>query len=316
MVGVLRKAAPAFAAGVAWAVLAAVMDRGLPLGIVVRGVVFGSLIALLAIGVVLVYRANRIVNFAQAELGAVAAVLAIEAKLIWGWNYFAAILMGFVVAALLGALIDKTVIRRFHTAPRLILTVATIGLAQILRAISIIIPILIGGVTAGRFETPFTVSFDVHPEVFGGNPGVSRRIYTLFREIIQFRRSVHPLPGMLERMITEENLVGDRELRRYLRDVRDHVIRIDEQVEGFRELLSSILNVNLTLVGIDQNHQVQKISAWAAILIVPTIIAGIYGMNFRYMPELDWTFGYPFALLLMVGVSVLLYAGFRRSGWL
>ena len=152
-----------------WAVAASVMDRGLPLGIVARGVVFGSLIALLAIGIVLVYRANRIVNFAQAELGSVAAVLAIEFKLVWGWNYFVAIGAGFALAAILGSVIDGLVIRRFHKAPRLILTVATIGLAQILKAISIIIPIVFGGVSAGRFETPFSFTFDVHPEVFGGN---------------------------------------------------------------------------------------------------------------------------------------------------
>lgn len=169
MPALVRKIAPAFAVGALWAVLASVMERGLPIGIVVRGIVFGSLIALLAIGVVLVYRANRIVNFAQAELGSVAAVLAIEAKLVWGWNYFAAIAMGFVVAALLGALIDNLVIRRFHNAPRLILTVATIGLAQILKAMSIIIPLLIGGLVSGRFETPFQVSWDVHPVVFNGN---------------------------------------------------------------------------------------------------------------------------------------------------
>jgi branched-chain amino acid transport system permease protein len=131
--------------------------------------VFGSLIALLAIGVVLVYRANRIVNFAQAELGSVAAVLAIQFKLVWGWNYFASVLVALVLAAGMGALIDRLVIRRFHRAPRLILTVATIGLAQILNAMSIIIPLVIGGLVAGSFATPFSFRFDVHPQVFGGD---------------------------------------------------------------------------------------------------------------------------------------------------
>jgi branched-chain amino acid transport system permease protein len=167
--GKARQLAPIPVVLALWAVLAATMERGLPLGIVVRGIVFGSLIALLAIGIVLVYRANRIVNFAQAELGSVAAVLAIEFKLVWGWNYFVAIGAGFALAAILGGIIDGLVIRRFHKAPRLILTVATIGLAQILKAISIIIPIVFGGVSAGRFETPFTFTFDIHPEVFGGN---------------------------------------------------------------------------------------------------------------------------------------------------
>lgn len=94
-------------------------------------------------------------------------------------------------------------------------------------------------------------------------------------------------------------------------------------MEGFRELLSNVLNVNLTLVSVEQNagmqrqnEVVQKISAWAAILIVPTIVTGVYGMNFRYMPELSWTFGYPFALALIALISVLLYLGFRRAGWL
>lgn len=164
-----RTAAGAAGVLVLWAVLAATMDRGLPLGIVVNGAVFGSLIGLLAIGIVLVYRANRIVNFAQAELGSVAAVLAIQFKLVWGWNYFAAIAVSFVMAAVLGGLIERLVIRRFHRAPRLILTVATIGLAQILNAISILIPLWVGGLTAGRFETPFTFRFDVYPQVFGGN---------------------------------------------------------------------------------------------------------------------------------------------------
>lgn len=154
---------------VLWAVLARVMDRGLPIGIIIRGVVFGSLIALLAIGIVLVYRANRIVNFAQAELGSVAAVLAIQFKLVWGWNYFVSIAIGFALAAALGGLVERLVIRRFHKAPRLILTVATIGLAQILNGLSILIPIMLGGVTAGRFQTPFSFQFDVHPQVFGGD---------------------------------------------------------------------------------------------------------------------------------------------------
>ncbi|MGB3634873.1 MAG: CorA family divalent cation transporter, partial [Rubrobacteraceae bacterium] len=109
---------------------------------------------------------------------------------------------------------------------------------------------------------------------------------------------------------------ADAEILRHLRDVHDHALRTAEQIDGFRELLSNILNVNLTLVSVRQNEQVQKISAWAAILIVPTIITGIYGMNFRYMPELNWLLGYPFALLLMVSISALLYIWFRRTGWL
>jgi magnesium transporter len=168
---------------------------------------------------------------------------------------------------------------------------------------------------------------EIETEVFSGNAGVSRRIYELSREVIQFQRSTEPLPGILE------DLVGatvNPELQRYLRDVQDHALRITEQVASFRELLKNILSVNLTLVGLQQNEEVKaltrasiaqndevkKISAWAAILFAPTLVGTVYGMNFDHMPELHWTFGYPFALLLMLMVSLSLYAVFKRRGWL
>ena len=121
---------------------------------------------------------------------------------------------------------------------------------------------------------------------------------------------------MLEHLTGESPYSVEPEVIRHLRTVHDHALRTSEQVEGFRELLSNVLSVNLSLVSVRQNNQVQKISAWAAILIVPTIITGIYGMNFRYVPELNWVLGYPFALLLMVVISALLYLWFKRSGWI
>jgi magnesium transporter len=119
-------------------------------------------------------------------------------------------------------------------------------------------------------------------------------------------------------------------VRRYLRDVQDHALRVTEQVVGFREILQNILSVNLTLVGlsqneevnkltrvsIEQNEEVKRISAWAAILFAPTLVGTIYGMNFNHMPELHWLLGYPFALLLMLVTSVSLYAVFKQRGWL
>jgi magnesium transporter len=108
----------------------------------------------------------------------------------------------------------------------------------------------------------------------------------------------------------------DPELRSYLRELHDRVLRVVEPTEGFRDMLSDILVVNLTLISVRQNDQTKKISAWAAILIVPTLITGIYGMNFDFMPELHWTFGYPFALALMVSISVGLYAVFKHIEWL
>ena len=158
---------------------------------------------------------------------------------------------------------------------------------------------------------------EIETEVFSGNAGVSRRIYELSREVIEFQRATEPLPGILDRLISgAEGHEVDAELQKYLHLVQDRVLRITERVEGFRQLLQNILSVNLTGASIAQNDQVKKISAWAAILFAPTLIGTVYGMNFDYMPELHWTFGYPFAMVLMVMVSVTLYLVFKRRGWL
>lgn len=144
----------------------AILPKGLPIGILVLGVVFGSFYALTAMGLVLIYRANRVVNFAQADIGAVAGVLAIEFNL-HGVNYFVSIILGLVIAAFVGALVNVAVIRRFRQAPRLIVAVATIGIAQILSGIALIIPFL--WPASGTFTTPFDVSFRINPAVFSGN---------------------------------------------------------------------------------------------------------------------------------------------------
>jgi magnesium transporter len=172
---------------------------------------------------------------------------------------------------------------------------------------------------------------EIETEVFSGNAGVSRRIYELSREVIEFQRATEPLPSILAELIgAAESRDSDPELQRYLRDVQDHALRVTEQVAAFREILQSILSVNLTLVGlqqneevkalteasIDQNNEVKKISAWAAILFAPTLVGTVYGMNFEHMPELHWVVGYPFALMLMLVVSVSLYAIFKRRDWL
>ena len=160
---------------------------------------------------------------------------------------------------------------------------------------------------------------------------MSRRIYELSREVIDFQRSVRPLLAMLTGLQKGFDTYGtDEELRRNLRDVADHATIVAEWVDGFRQMLSDILTVNATLVSqaqneelkalsestYDQNEQVKRISAWAAILFAPTLIGTVYGMNFAYMPELDWVFGYPVGLALMLVISGLLFFLFKRRGWL
>lgn len=172
---------------------------------------------------------------------------------------------------------------------------------------------------------------EIETEVFSGNPSVSRRIYELSREVIEFQRATRPLSGILDELAAGFDKYGvDTELQRYLRDVHDHVFHVSERVEGFRQLLQNILSVNLTLaslqqneevknltqVSIDQGEQTKKISSWAAILFAPTLIGTVYGMNFDHMPELHWALGYPFALLLMAAVCIGLYLVFKRRGWL
>ncbi|WP_433545087.1 magnesium and cobalt transport protein CorA [Streptomyces sp. CA-294286] len=172
---------------------------------------------------------------------------------------------------------------------------------------------------------------EIETEVFRGDPEVSRRIYELSREMVEFQRATRPLIGMLNGLMAGFTKYGtDEELQRYLRDVADHVTHTSERVDGFRQALTDILTVNATLVtqqqnaemralavaGFEQNEEIKKISAWAAILFAPTLVGTIYGMNFDSMPELHWTLGYPFAILLMAVVCVSLYVVFKKRDWL
>jgi magnesium transporter len=172
---------------------------------------------------------------------------------------------------------------------------------------------------------------EIEDQLFNGDHAVSRRIYELTREVIGFQRATHPLIGMLDGLEAGfDRYEVDIELRRNLRDVRDHVVRVVERADGFRALLQNLLSVQATLVAqqqndemrtltmtsVEQNEEVKKISAWAAILFAPTLVGTIYGMNLRRMPELRWTLGYPMALGLMVATSITLYAVFRRRRWL
>jgi magnesium transporter len=172
---------------------------------------------------------------------------------------------------------------------------------------------------------------EIETQVFDGDPAVSRRIYELSREVVDFQRAASPLLDMLDSLAAGfDKYHVDEELRRLLRDVADHVTQVNERVDSLRVLLRDILQVNSILVAQKQNEEmtalsrtsnaqndeVKKISAWAAIGFAPTAIASVYGMNFVNMPELKWYLGYPFALGLMVLISIVLYVLFKRRGWL
>jgi magnesium transporter len=158
---------------------------------------------------------------------------------------------------------------------------------------------------------------EVEADVFSAsrsNP--AERIYKLKREVLELHDAVIPLLEPLDRLARGAHALISEEIRPYFRDVHDHLIRVAEQVGGFRDLLTSVLTANLTQASVRQNEDVRKISAWAAIIAVPTMIAGIYGMNFEYMPELEWRFGYPLVLAVIIATCLLLYRWFRRAGWI
>ncbi len=130
------------------------------------------------------------------------------------------------------------------------------------------------------------------------------------------RRAVTPLNEPLRTLFERDIKLIPEKMRTYFRDVSDHVSRAADQVLANDELVTSILQAELAKVQVADNADMRRISAWAAIIAVPTMLAGIYGMNFHHMPELSWTFGYPLVLLVMVTACTALYRGFRRNGWL
>jgi magnesium transporter len=158
---------------------------------------------------------------------------------------------------------------------------------------------------------------DVEHEVFSptrSNP--AERIYTMEREVLDLHRSIAPLAPAIDKLARGHHQIIHPDLQTYFRDVHDHLLRINGRIDGFRELLSSALQANLTQAAVRQNEDMRKISAWVAILAVPTGVAAIYGMNFDAMPELEWRYGYPVVLVAIVVICALLYWRFRRSGWL
>jgi magnesium transporter len=158
---------------------------------------------------------------------------------------------------------------------------------------------------------------EVEKDVFDDDiPAPTARIYNLKREVIEFHRAVWPLLGSLSSLEQDDFERVPDELASYFRDVADHAKRVDEQVSGQRELLTSVLQANLALVSVNHNEVVKKISAVAGIIAVPTFIASVYGMNFDNMPELHWHYGYALALAAMAVSAAALASFFRRIDWL
>ena len=159
---------------------------------------------------------------------------------------------------------------------------------------------------------------EIEEEILDGNVTgeLTARIYRLKRDLLALRRTVAPLVEVCNRLMRFDVPQIPDDTRVYFRDVYDHVLRLNETIDAQRELLTTALEAKLSLMSVAQNEHMKRLAAWAAMIAVPTMIAGIYGMNFQHMPELDWPYGYPLSLLTMAVACAGLYAGFKRSGWL
>jgi magnesium transporter len=158
----------------------------------------------------------------------------------------------------------------------------------------------------------------VEEKIFGEKPSraTTEHIYQLKREFLEIKRAVSPLIDICNKLMRFDLALIPEDTRPYFRDVYDHALRINEMIDNSRELLSGALEANFSMISISQSDVSKKFAGWAAIIAVPTMIAGIYGMNFHRMPELHWSWGYPFALGLIVTACLLLFLFFKRSGWL
>lgn len=159
---------------------------------------------------------------------------------------------------------------------------------------------------------------EIEEKIFNSMPDreTTAQIYHLKRELLNVKRAVSPLIDICNRLVRFDfDLIPD-DTRTYFRDIYDHAIRINEMVENTRELLSTALEANFSLISISQSEVGKKFAGWAAIVGVPTLIAGIYGMNFHFMPGLDWDYGFEFVLALTFGSCIGLYLFFRRARWL
>lgn len=158
----------------------------------------------------------------------------------------------------------------------------------------------------------------VETNVFAGvnRADEGNRIYLLKREVVELRRAVVPLTEPLRLLATTEMELISAKARTYFRDVEDHLAQVVERVSSFDELLTTLVSANLAQVSVAQNEDMRKISAWVAIISVPTMVAGVYGMNFKHMPELNWVWSYPTVIVVVIVACFFLHRAFKRNGWL
>lgn len=144
----------------------------------------------------------------------------------------------------------------------------------------------------------------------------TKRIYDLRSDLVYLKRAVHPLIEVCHRIERVETTLVPEEIRVYMRDAHDHVLKIHEMLEGLREMSASALEAHLSLLSIAQSDETKRLAAWAAIIAVPTMVAGVYGMNFKFMPELDWQYAYPVVVGGMAVLCLVLFRQFKKSGWI
>ena len=158
----------------------------------------------------------------------------------------------------------------------------------------------------------------IEDKIFKEKPSreTTEQIYELKREMLEVKRAVSPLVDICNRLMRFDIKCISEETRPYFRDVYDHIVRINDMVENTRELLNTAMEVNFSLISISQNDVSKKFAGWAAIIAVPTMVAGFYGMNFKFMPKSEWEYGFYAVILFTLASCMLLYILFRRSGWL
>ncbi|MFJ8945110.1 magnesium and cobalt transport protein CorA [Streptomyces sp. NPDC102395] len=245
-------------------------------------------------------------------------VLAVAVKTLWFVERTAEVETGevmlflgrsFALTVRHGAL-DPTVeaARRLEEAPQM----AGLGPVSVLHAVTDVI-VDAYAEAAAQVRTDLT---ELERCVFSpARDDLTEQIYSLKREVVEFRDAVQPLVPVVQHLTAPPD-DWPQQMAPYFRDVLDHLTRTDTEVRALDDLLGSVLDAHLAKVGTWQNDDMRRISAWAAILAVPTLVAGVYGMNFAHMPELDWRYGYPCALAVMALGAGLLYRAFRRNGWL